>query len=79
MREMYWQTKPVVRAVDISHGNAREIFFRDAAEATDVDAVHLANGRLSSDTERTDATVPAEVVQVLTRVEPVLGEVGFAC
>src|SRR6476469_3445238 len=78
MREVRRRRKPVVGSVDASHRDAREFFLRDALQATDVDAVHLSNGCLRSDTEWTDAAVLAEVVQVLARVEPVLGEFGFA-
>ena len=71
-------SEPIVRSVDESDGNAREFLFRGTLQTADVDAVHLADGRFRSDTEGTDAAVPAEVVQVLPRVELVLRKLGFA-
>src|SRR5436189_2836067 len=79
MSQMGRWSKPVVHTVDVGHGDARELFLRDALQATDVDAVHLANRRLRSDAEGTDAAVLAEVVQVLACIEAVLGKLSFAC
>ena len=79
MSQMGRWSKPVVHTVDVGHGDARELFLRDALQATDVDAVHLANRRLRSDAEGTDAAVLAEAVQVLACIEAVLGKLSFAC
>src|SRR6476469_1556072 len=78
MREMRRRSKPVVHSVDARHGDARKLFLRDVLQATDVDTVHLSNGGLRSHAKGTDPALPAEVVQVLARVEPVLGKLGFA-
>jgi len=66
-------------SIDVSHGNAGELFLRDACQTPEVDAVHLSNRRLGSDTEGTDAADPAEIVQVLASVEFVLDELGLTC
>ena len=68
-----------MHSVDIRHGNAGELFLRDTCQTTEVDAVHLSNRRLGSDTEGTDAADPAEIVQVLAGVELVLDELGPSC
>ena len=66
-------------SIDVSHGNAGELFLGDTCQTTEVDAVHLSNRRLGSDTEGTDAADPAEIVQVLASVEFVLDELGLTC
>jgi len=66
-------------SIDVRHRNAREVFLRDTCQTTEVDAVHLSNRRLASDTEGTDAADPAEIVQVLAGVEFVLDELGPSC
>ena len=78
VREILGRSKPVIGSVDVSDGNVAELFLRDARQTADVDAVHLSDGRLCSNTERADAAVPAEVVKVLAGVELVLGELGLA-
>ena len=79
VREVLGRSEPVMHSVDIRHGNAGELFLRDTCQTTEVDAVHLSNRRLGSDTEGTDAADPAEIVQILAGVEFVLDELRPSC
>lgn len=58
--------------VNVRDRDARQIFFRYALQAPQIDPVHLPDGRLGPYTKRTHAAVLAEVVLVLPGVEQVL-------
>jgi hypothetical protein len=78
MGEVLRGFKPIAATVHVGDGNTREFLVRDILEAAEVDAVHLANGRLGSDTEGAYAAMFAEEVQVLGRVEQVLCQLGVS-
>ena len=78
MRDVRWGFNPVVHAIDVGDGDARQLLLRDAGQATEVDAVHLSDGCLSSDTEWPNAASSAEEVKVLASIELVLRELGLA-
>jgi hypothetical protein len=69
---------PVVQSVNIGNWYFGKFFFRDALEAANIDAVHLSDRCLVSDTEGTDATVLTEEVLVLPRIEEILGHIVLA-
>jgi len=71
-------SEAIVATVHVRDGNSRQLFVLDVVEAAEVDPVHRADGRLGSYTEGTDAAVPAEVVDVLPRVEHVSSQLGRA-
>ena len=58
-------TLAVVAPVNVDDRQAGEFFFSDAAEAAQVNAEHLADGRLGPHAERAHTAVPAEIVLVL--------------
>jgi hypothetical protein len=64
----------VVHAVDTGNRNARQLFLSDILQAADINAIHLADGRLIADAKRPDATYFAEEMLILPRVEQVFGE-----
>src|SRR6478672_7570256 len=78
MSPVLGRTETIVQSVDERDRYAGELLFRDAGEAADVDTVHLADRCFRADPERAHAAMPAEVVHVLSGVEPVFGELGFA-
>ena len=69
---------PIAAAIDVGDGQAREFCLGDATQATQVDSIHLSDGRLGPNAERTHTTVLAEVVLVLPCVEQVLSELALA-
>src|SRR5688500_13088882 len=69
---------PVVQPVDVGDWHFGKFFFRDTLQAADVDAVHLSDRGLISDTEGSDAAVLAEEVLVLLRIEAVLSHLMLA-
>src|SRR5687768_18146851 len=72
MREERWNApRPVVQAVDICDGDFRQLFFGDALQAADVDAVHSAHRRLVADTKGTDSTTLTKEVLILPCIEAV--------
>src|SRR5262245_26190771 len=69
---------PVVQPVNVGNWHLRKFFFRDALEASDVDAVHLSDRCLIANTESANAAVLTKEVLILPRVEEVLGQLLFA-
>src|SRR6185436_3190407 len=57
---------------------ARKLCLGQARKAPDIDAVHLSDRRVGSDSERAHAAVLAEVVLVLARIEEVLRQFALA-
>lgn len=75
MTEKLGGTLPVVvQPVNVGDRQARQLLFRDSRETAKINAIHLANGRFGSDTERSNAAVFAEIVMVLLCVEHVLSQ-----
>lgn len=68
----------VVYTVNVRDGDLGELRFADPLQATNVDAVHLSNGRLVADPERSNTAVLAEEVLVLPCIEEVLRQVFLA-
>jgi hypothetical protein len=61
MREILGRLAPsVAQAVDVRDRNSRYLRLREPFEATDVDAIHLAHGRVVADTEGPHAADLAE-------------------
>ena len=69
---------PVIESVNVRDRHLGKFFFRDALQAADVHAVHLADGSVIADAEGADAAVFAEEVLVLLRVKAVLGHLLLA-
>jgi len=69
---------PVVHPVNVGDWHFGKFFFRDTFQAPDVDAIHLSDWGLISNTESTDATVPAKEVLILPCVEEVLSHFVLA-
>src|SRR2546423_543115 len=69
----------IVATVDVRDRKARQLFLGELFQASDVNAVHLADGGLVADTERAHAAMLAEVVVVLPGVKHVAGQIRFAC
>ena len=78
MREVLRWRELVVQPVDIGDGDIGELFLGDVFQAADVDAVHLPDGRLGSDTEWSNAASSTEEVKILESIEPVPGELCLA-
>ncbi len=64
----------IVHAINVCDGNLGELFFRDAFETANIDAVHLANGSVVPDAEWPHATDLAEEVLILSCIEQVFSE-----
>ena len=63
--------------VNVRDRYARQLFFRYSIEAPQIDSVHLPDGCLGANTERTHAAVLAEEVLVLLGVKQVLRHLCF--
>lgn len=72
--ELGWSVPSVVHAVNVRNGDARQFCFRDPFQAADIYPVHLAHGRVISDTKHTDAAVAAKVMVVPFLTKDVTGE-----
>jgi hypothetical protein len=68
----------VVYTVNVRDWDLGELLFADALQAANVDAVHLSDGRVVSDPERSNTAVLAKEVLVLPCIEEILRQVLFA-
>ena len=69
---------PVIQPVNVHDRHLGKFFLCDTLQASDVHAVHLADGSLIADAEGADAAVFAEEVLVLLRLKAVLGHLVIA-